>query len=243
MVADQLLLVIENPELQHELATLKLEREQTLQRERIFREDGDIAAVQIEVELRQSLDARIKEVSTQLASSQILAPATGQITTREVQTLVGTYVEEGEELVAIGSEEEKRVALSIDQLDRTSFEGVCGSQVQLAFLTPGSATLRSRLSHVNPRASLVLLDHALGATHGGPLTVQQVEEEGAVEEWELVEPRFRGEVELTPRQSRSLRVGQRATVRLNRSRGTIAGLVFRGTRDWIEQKLKRLQSS
>ena len=235
------LVILDNQELVTEVADMRLEGKQSEQRTRIYRKDGDVAALQVEDEMREVLQQRIAERRQQLSQSTVLAPASGRIVTREVDVLLGQFVNEGDELFAIGGEEQKELEVSIEQSDVKQFLQQQGQQVDVLLKTVGSQPFRCVLANVDPRASRQLPHPALAASNDGPLAVQPLEDGENDEQWQLVEPRFVAKLPLDPQQSAKLRAGQQTTVRLQTSRGTIGSYFYRGVTGWVDRRLAQLR--
>ncbi len=240
VAAGDILAEVANVDLATELADMKVESLLIDQRKRTYQKDGDVAAIQVEQEILDALNRRIAERSQQFSMSVIQAPAAGVVVSRNVSELVGTYVEEGQELLAIGKESGKEIEVSIAQSDAASFMDLQGEAVDIYFRTPGLPAQVGLLSSVDPRASRRLTHEALSAINGGPLTViaddgSQLDEQAKA--WQLLHPRFAGRVALSADQSALVRAGQVASVRLRTARGTIGQMIYRGVRSWIEKRL------
>ena len=240
---DEPLVVLENKDLKAELAELQIEQELSKQRSRVYLKDGDVAAEQVEAEMREAIAAEIEERQTQLSNSTVIAPASGRVITRDLSSLIGSYVREGEEILAIGDEGSKEIVMAVAQQDVKAFSSNTGSALDAFMKTAGEQTLACRLESVDPRASQSLEQPALGANNGGPLPVQPVQGEDSDEQWELAEPRFLAKVDLSKGQSERLRSGQLATLRLRKARGTLGQFFYRNVSDWIEARLRVLRES
>ena len=239
VVTNQELLVIENDELTVEKAELELKRDQSFFVSRQLRNEKDIAGSKVEDEMRKAIEKKLEEREDQLSKSVVVSPANGQVLTRDIQSLVGSYVREGEAILAIGTESEKELSVAIAQDDLEKFEEQSGKEILVRLKTPGSPALTCQLGSVDPRASRLLFDPSLAAINDGPLAVQPREDHSEEDEsWELTEPRFLGKVVLTKSQSESLRTGQTTTIYLDASRGTIGQCLYRMISDWIDAKFK-----
>ena len=237
----QPLLRLTNVDLELEVADMRLEGKQSETRSRIFNKDQDVAALQVERNMRDVLKRQIVERDGQLAKSTVVAPADGTIVTAQWQSLVGKYVHEGEELCAIGSPGQKRLEVSVSQTNMEHFATQAGKLVDVLLRTPGTQPLVCELGNVDPRASQQLPHLALAATNGGPLPVQPTANDEEGEQWQLVEPHFLANVDLDSRLSRELRAGQITTVRLRQSRGSLAQFFYRGITGWIDRRLATLR--
>ncbi len=243
--AGECLFVIENQELTVEVKQLHSEYEKSKTRRRQFQSEQNIAATQVEEMLIEAKASQLSEQIEKLAQSSVAAPADGQVVTRDVESLLGTYVQEGEPLVAIGTESQKQLEVAIDQEDLEAFEQNSGQPVKVFFRSAGMLPLTCQLGTVDPRASRQLLSPSLAAVNGGPLAVQPRETQGESEEqaWELIQPRFMGKVTLTPEQSQDVRTGQTTIVRLSHSRGNMGKFLYRSVSGWIERRLDAVRGT
>ena len=235
--------LLENKYLKAELAELKIEQLLSRQRSRIYLKEGDVAAEQVEADVRAANAAEIAEREAQLNNSVVVARASGRVVTRDLDSIIGSYVREGEELLAIGNESRKEIVMAVAQQDVPTIAENAGSAIDAFLKTSGSRRLECQLGMVDPRASQTIDQPALGANNGGPLAVQPLESETSEEAWELTEPRFLAKVQLTSTQSESLRTGQLATLRLRKARGTLGHFFYRSVSDWVESRLRTIRKS
>jgi putative peptide zinc metalloprotease protein len=235
------IVVMENRSLTSEIAEMRAEGRQSEQRSRNYRKEGDVAALQVESEVRDVLLQKVTERQKQLNESVILAPAGGIVVTRDVDALLGRYVEEGQELLAIGVDQQKELQVSVSQDDIETFSQQSGQTVDVLLLAPGSSAFSSTLGTVDPRATRYLPHPALAAVNDGPLAVQESEAMGAENKWKLVEPRFLAKVPLSGVHSASLMAGQRGIVRLRTARGNLGQFIHRKVSDWVDRRLAQLR--
>jgi putative peptide zinc metalloprotease protein len=218
---------------------MRLERLQTQHRGRVYRKERDLPAMQVELELGEVLQEKIAERSLQLEKSILVAPAAGCVVTRDVVSLVGRYVHEGEELLAIGNENQKHLLIAIAQGDIERFEDQDGRSIDVRLQSPTRAPFSCTLTGIEPRASQELPHQALAATNGGPLAVRATEADGSDDPIQLSDPHFTAKLTLSDEQGQSLRAGQLAMVRLHTSRGTLARFFYRGVSNWFQRRMQR----
>jgi hypothetical protein len=236
---------VENIELRSQAEDLRLAIRQSELRTRLYQDQREIAAVQAEEESRQALITEYQQRSEQLARSKLSAPAKGKVLAADVQRLIGTYVQEGDELLSIGEESHKKIELSIAQEDVELFRQFVGQNVKAILRGPGHDPVECRLTRIEPRGSQALSHPALAASADGPIPVQPVQvdssntKEEAQQEWEYVEPRFVGVADLSTDQSMTLRAGQTATVKLQTSRGTLGQYLYRTVTKWVRARVDR----
>ncbi len=238
----QRLLVLDNPELRAQLKNLELEREQSLLRTRQFSSGSQVAAYQVEEALRRTIEERLEEFRKRLSQATVRATDGGTVVSRDVDALLGTYVQEGTPLLTIGDEKRKQLVLSIGQRDFDLFREHVGDTIDVRINEPDSPKLICTLKKVEPLGSRRLEPVELGAAAGGPLPVQPTTENDAETgqtSWELIEPRFAATVPLDRTQSLAVHAGQKAHVRLGTSSRTLAESFGMFVQDWLRARLPR----
>ncbi len=233
VAAGQVLLELDNETLRQELGDLELALAQSDLRLATLRNRGQIAAQQAELAARQSLQERCDAKRRQVELLRIVAPCAGHVLTPHPEQLLGTYAEEGRELLAVGDECSKELVLSIDETDVESFQASFGREVRARIAGHGRQV--GILARVAPAASTRPSHPAFCATAGGPVPVTTQSESSAAGERAVpvfLAPRFEAAVRLTAAQSRALHAGQRATVWPATPAPTLAMSVGRAARTW-----------
>ena len=242
-LAGQRIARIENVELESEVKSLESSIRRSQLKARYYHERSEIAAVQAEQETLEALTTEYNERRRQLAGSSLVAPSQGKILTPDLQRLPGSFVKEGDELLSIGEETNKKIELSIAQEDVDFFREHVGTTVKAVLRSPGHEPIECKLVRVEPRGSQTLSHPALAASADGPVAVQRTQIDSSKsanrnpQDWEFVEPRFIGIAELTAEQSVKLRAGQTATVRLDSTRGTMGQFLYRTISRWVRTRL------
>jgi putative peptide zinc metalloprotease protein len=245
----QVLAVLENDELLRELEELKLSIAQSVIKSRIFHRNRELAQYQVEHENRLSLLKKKAQLEDQVAEMTMRAPRAGRVIGRDLDILVGTYVEPGTMLMAIGVEENKEIRLSISEERIETFQKSVGRYPHLRIRGRSEPVRQGRLEKIGPRASAKVEHPALGAPAGGPLAVRQVARNQAEPrddadlETEFVSPRFTGVVQLPLDVSLSLRAGELARARLMDRNDTVGRRVFETISHWVRQKLGNARSA
>ncbi|MFW6171930.1 MAG: efflux RND transporter periplasmic adaptor subunit, partial [Planctomycetota bacterium] len=238
----QVLMVMHNEELDHELKLLELDGRQSRVQRRMYVREGELAKAQAELRQLQKVEKELAEKREDHKRLIVRAPCSGQVVGRNLRTLKGRYQEKGGTLLSIGQAVEKEVRLAISQEDVPAFRGRVGRVMRVYF--PRREPLQAPLAKVEPRGSLVPLDVSLCAPNGGLLAVREVSRKPGDEqrpeglEYELLSPHFTGIVSLAPDQSTRVRSGQRARVAL-RPTETIGQHLYHLLAEWVEVKLSR----
>jgi putative peptide zinc metalloprotease protein len=239
-----LLLVLENEQLEIELKELDVSVEQSRLKSLGHRNRHEMAAYQAEQKKIEGLLKQRAELQAQVEQLAVRAPSDGTVMRRQLDALLGTYLNEGDEILAIGNDDQKEIRLSVAQEDVDSFQCSLDEPV---LIHVGSDRLLARLTRITPRATLQPPDVSLCATHGGPLVVRQNSPDAKTdssenETVELVEPRFTGTIALDGHQSRQLRAGGRGVVHLTDRDESVGGHLVRSFQRWLRRRLAAGQS-
>lgn len=229
----QLLLQLENRPLVRELADLDLQIQQSLIRGRQFHQQGKLAAEQAEAKKREGLQSQRTEKQLQVDQLAIYAPSAGRVVARNLAAKQGVWLEQGDEIVTIGNESKKELALSIAQNDLKVFDRRVGETVLIHL--PHRAAFEGKLQRVVPQATLEPPHAALLAANGGPIAVKPKADSGEAT-FELLQPRFKGVVLLNASQSERLFSGQRAWVSYRPFDESIGVHLYFAATDWIRQR-------
>jgi putative peptide zinc metalloprotease protein len=150
--------------------------------------------------------------------------------------MMGTYVEEGQELLAVGREEHKELIVSIHQDHIDDVGHGIGQKVRLRI--GGLNSTQGQLLRIDPRASEILPHPALSALEGGPLAVTEATgQELEDSEVRLVEPRFKGVVRLSQDASLEFSCGQQGYVVLGWNQDGLGRHLLMRAANWLDAKL------
>lgn len=231
----QLLVTLENRELTNKLADLALQIRQSEIRGHQHEQKGELAAEQAEAKQRESLETQRAEIRTQVEQLTVRAPHSGKVIRRDLATLLGTYLETGDEIVSIGDESKKELRISVSQDDVDVFRNRTGKQVRIDL--PRHSLRQSTLEKVIPRATPSVPHPALAAVNGGSLPVKNAADSDT--DYELFSPRFTGIVQLEDSESQHLRTGQTGTVSYRALHESIGEHLYRSFSDWLDERLNR----
>lgn len=211
----QILAVLENKQLQFDLDDLRLNLEKSRLLCRLHETRQKQGDLQAERERIAELAKRISEKEGQLARVTVRADKRGHVIGRNLESLVGRYLHEGDQILILGDENSKQLQLSIAQDDLAMFALRIGQEVEVR--VPGQRSMSAPLTTLEPQAALQPNYPSLCAPNGGPIPVRKTGSDadsrvGETESYEFLAPRFTGTVELSELQSRNLSSGQLATV-------------------------------
>lgn len=232
------LATLTNREMELESANLVLEIEQSIQRERDYRYEDAIGAVQVEQKTQLSLQSRLAQITEQIQSLTVVAPTSGIIAANEIESREGTVLSAGDRLMVMGADKREMIYGLIDQSEIDAFKDKIGESVKIHVWGSGLSSFNGEISRVLPRASNELRHDALGAHTGGPLTVRPKEQadQTAQSQVELIEPRFPMHIQFAGCRAEQVRPGQSGYARLNYKSGTVGEVFIRSVSDWIKDK-------
>ena len=236
------LATLTNRELELESANLVLEIEQSRQRERDYRFEDAMGAVQVEQKTQASLQSRLKQTTKRIQSLTVSAPTNGIIAANEIESRQGTVLTAGDRLMVMGADDREMIYGLVDQSDIDAFRNRVGENVQVHVWGNGLAYFTGQIKRVLPRASNDLSHQALGAHAGGPLTVRAKEQGNQNEQSqvELIEPRFPIHIQFAGCSAERVLPGQAGYARLNYRSGTVGKVLIQSVSDWIKRKREEL---
>ncbi len=237
--AGQVLAVMSNEDLSHEVAELAVAISQSELKRRIHQRQGEMAKFQAESQQLRTLEKQHAERQHEVDHLVLRAPCRGKVIGRDLASLAGQYLTKGSRLLSIGDESAKEIRVSIAQQDMLSFRAHIGQAIRIYL--PAGRVLLATLTKVEPRASATPIDDSLCAPHGGVLAVRNVSDDPSAvagSSYELLSPRFTGIVQLDAGQSEQVHAGQRARAALRPSE-TVGSHLYGLLADWVDRKLQR----
>ncbi len=236
------LATLSNRELELEAENLELEWEQSRQRERDYRHDGEIAAVQVERRIQESIEYRIDQVVAQTEALTIVAPADGIIASNEIDSQEGTVVRAGDRLMVLGADNREMIYGLVQQSQIDAVRQHKGTSLRVHIWGSGMDSFEGKIARVLPRASNALKHEALGAHAGGPLTVQPARQsqDDQTTQMELLEPHFPVLIDFAGCDVENVRPGQCGYARLSYRDGTVGEVISYKIRRWIHRKRQQM---
>ncbi|MCA9079348.1 MAG: biotin/lipoyl-binding protein [Planctomycetaceae bacterium] len=243
VTAGEILAELRNEELDNEVADLKLAIAQSQSRHRKLTRGGEISAAQVEARNQRTLQERLDDRLTRQAGLKVIAKESGRIVGHRLGELVGTYLDEGAELLAIGREQSKEIQVSIPQAALEVAEASLGTERTVR--VPGVGLIQGEVERLVPRASVKTPHAALLVPYGGDLAVMIDRQKSDNEEisYLLTEPRFLMTIPLSETDSRRVHAGQRAALQLGFGSRSIAQVTYAGIQRWLREKFQLAKES
>lgn len=239
--AGQLLVELRNEELTAELRELELTHEQEKIRHRVALNERDGAKAQIAHRNLQSTQEQLAETRRQSEGLQVRAPIAGRIVRRNLGQTVGMYVTEGTEILTVADEARKELVVSVGQEEIDSIMPRVGDDTR--FRVGGRRARTGKLDRLDPRASTALPHPAMSSKVGGTLAVTQKQSDTTGDEnMRLVEPRFRGVIELSPEVCRDLGAGEQGYAILGLRQESIGQFAWVRFHRWFETLFRPAKS-
>jgi putative peptide zinc metalloprotease protein len=206
--AGQRLAVMRNDELELQLRLLEAALQQGEVRLRSLRQRNKLVDLAVEQGRQEALSQQIAQQRRQVDGLVLRAPAAGRIMARRLADLPGSFLEEGAEICTIAAGG-RQFRLAVAQNDVPAFAARVGQPLDVWL--PG-AKHSGVLTSVEPRGSTTPPDLTLTAAAGGPLEVITTDQKDAgpdAPSWQLLEPRFVAQVDLSDESSIHLAAGRR----------------------------------
>ena len=233
---------LENRQLLSELDDLKLAIQISQLKARVFKQTDEIYSYQAEMEQLASLQSKWEEKQQQVDSLLIRAEADGRLIARNLELHLGTYLEVGDEIAAVGNESQKELRVAIPQQDFKYFQTQVGQPIN-ARIT-GGVVLDSKVDRVVPRANNYAPHESMYGANGGPLPSRaNPDAETDAEKHVLLNPHFTGVVSLSTQQSRELFVGQQGVVWFGHGARSMGEALWTMIRQSLPEPLLRQYSS
>lgn len=231
----QALLQLQNPELELEIKQLNIEMQQSELRIHQYEQQRQIAERQVEQEALQELQTKLSEKQKLLNQLTIHSEINGRVVTRNLASLLGTFLDQGETIITIGDDTRKELHVAVDQTELDQFVNKPDKTVMLH--ASSKPLLACTIKKVVPRATVTLNHPALAAAYGGSLPVKPVSSAESQSEYELLEPRFNLIATIAADQSSALQAGQRVDITCRPHNYSVGQHLYHVISNWFHQRL------
>jgi putative peptide zinc metalloprotease protein len=233
--AGQLLVELYNDELEAQRRELEIAIEQGRVRHRVAVGQQHGAEAQIAVRNLQATEERLVEIFRQSEGLEVRAPVAGRIVARNLKQSLGTYVQDGAEILTVADEARKELVMSVGQEEIDAIMPYVGGRTP--FRIGGRLARAGTLDRLDPRASTALPHPAMSASVGGSLAVTQ-QDDTSQTNMQLVEPRFRGVITLSPEVCRDLGAGEQGYAVLGLRQESIGEFAWVQFHRWFQSLLR-----
>ncbi|MEM7784171.1 MAG: efflux RND transporter periplasmic adaptor subunit, partial [Planctomycetota bacterium] len=233
----QTLIVLSNPELSNEVVELERLVKESRIKERILRDQGELAAALAEENKNEELMEQAKEKREQASGLTVVAPFDGFVFRRRLNNQLGNFAKRGDPLITIAQQSTKEVVVSVDQSDFESLKGSEGSEFRICI--SGMPVFHSKLQHVNPTATQHISFPSLCAHVGGALDVQQISNPDDDSQYELLNPRFDVVLCVDNSVGENLESGQRGRAIFSARKQSLGSYLYLAACDWFQKKIEQ----
>ncbi len=167
----------------------------------------------------ESLEKRLADYRHRVESLVVHAAHDGRVIARNLATRVGTYADEGDELMVVAAEEDREWIILIQPHDMEHVQNCVGRNIPV--VAANRVRYQSSIQRIQPRATDELIEPAMAAINGGPLATQTVDDPAERSSSRLLTPHFCGYLNLDE-DARSLPIGTRMTADCGYHSKTIA---------------------
>jgi len=206
------LLDITNDELANRLEQLQFKQKEYEIRISLAVGEHDAAQAYVQRQAMAAVVEQIENLKQQVKGLHVTAPRAGNVVARNLEDRMDTFVEEGDQLLAVADADSKEVIALIGQQEIDEVREWVASEVEIC--GAGSRFMPGVLHRVEPRATDRLVWKALAATEGGPLAVRENHDEEPSPFLRLLEPRFQARIHPASLTSIELPTGIRVQVRI-----------------------------
>ncbi|HMO14843.1 MAG TPA: efflux RND transporter periplasmic adaptor subunit [Pirellulaceae bacterium] len=230
------LAVLNNPQLDAEIAILEHHYQTSLIRSRMHQQARALALAQAELDTLQGLEKQIQEKNLQRAELTIKAPCDGIVVQRDLETRLHGYVKRGEALLSLVSENDKKILAMVNQRHGDAWKNHRGNVLRV--LVPGRPDFFAEVVRIEPRASDETKQVALCANVGGPLPVRLGAVKNGYSEYRLLEPHILVELHPDSTVSSDLRSGQRGRLAFAATWQSLGSYLFMSVERWVQEKIE-----
>ncbi len=240
--AGQLLVRLENPGLE----TVRIEAEIKLQeaqvRANLQQKNGDIGALQIELESVSALEKQLAEIEQQQVSLEVRAPVAGRVISTTLHNALGTFIRPGTELLGIGDESRKSAVVLIAQEDAPYLNTIEGRDVMVRIWGHDQVE-QGDVNVINPRSQNDVPHFAFAGMYGGPLNVadrKQMDDrvdELADRDLILINSRIQANISFDNDTSQRLYAGQTGLVHVRGRSESLGSYMINGFQRWFRRNL------
>ncbi len=237
--AGDVLMELQNLELETEVSDLlSAIRQSELKYHRLLK-DQKTADAQVESGNKDALEKRLAEKQRQFDTLTVTAPQAGRVMSRSLPWLLGTFAQEGDELLSIGDDTRKEFLASVDQSEVLDLRAESNVPLRLH----GVGRLTGQVRQVTPRASHIPPRAALTVMAGGPLPVRPISNKNTNHQkqdsnYEFPEPRVT--VRVTFDESLSSQLTSGTTGRLTipgHAYDSLGAGLYQTTRRWLKEQI------
>ncbi len=226
----QTLMEIENDELVNRLEQLEIKKQQCEIEISLAVDEHNAARAYVNRQVLGSLLEQIDNLKRQVQCMNVTAPRAGRIVVRDLDGLLGTFVEEGTQLMNVADEASKEIIAMVGQQEIDEVRALVNAEVNVC--TAGWNLSPGVLEVVEPQATDTLAWKALAATEGGPLPVREYRDDQDTASLRLLEPLFQARIQPTGIMSTELPAGMRVTASIGYRTETIATRASHWVSQW-----------
>lgn len=219
---DDKLLRLHNPDIDIELKEARLAEQILELRERSLLMKKELAQYQVLAEQKAALRQKLAVLEKDAAALTIHAPAKGIVMGKNLEEKIETYIQAGQDLLTIVSDNDKKLLASVSQDDIAFFRTKEGEAVEVLEQNSWRTAFSGTITSIHPKADTTIPAFALNAAYGGPIPVQQTgtpQNSGLDRGYEFITPRFSVDITIPIEQAKNLppglllnlRVGGQAT--------------------------------
>lgn len=166
-----LLVLLSNPDEESERDKLILEIRTSRIRARSYYQQENLPAHQAELETIRGLERKLEESEAYLAALRVTSPGDGFVAGRSLQSLPGTWLNVGDEILSLIETADRELLVSFRQDDVEAVAARTNQRIKVR-LRGRSEDIEGVLERVESRATRALPHEVMAAPNGGPLALR-----------------------------------------------------------------------
>lgn len=175
---------LSNPDEEAEQKKLEIELRSARIRARSYYQGGDLSAYQAELETIEGLERKLLESRQYLEALTVEAPIDGRIVGRRLESLPGTWMYVGDEILSVVGSDRKELLVSFRQEDFEEVVEQKDAAIRVC-LRGRPKEIEGTLERVESRATTTLPHEVMAAPNGGPLALRAGRDPVAEREQEI----------------------------------------------------------
>jgi putative peptide zinc metalloprotease protein len=179
-----LLAELSNPDEEAERDQLSLQLESSRIRARSYYQEGKLPDYQAELEVIRGLEEKLRESNLYLDAMRVTAPFAGRVIGRDLVSFPGRWLEVGDEILSLASEDEKALLVSFRQKDIRAVVERENPAITLR-LRGRAGEIHGALDRIESKATRAVPHPVMATPNGGPLALRAASDPGSEREREF----------------------------------------------------------
>lgn len=166
------IITLRNSEVEADLENLKRELVQAEIRSSLYLTDSNVAGAQAELARSEGLKRKLQDLEVYVASLSIVAPRSGIVFSRDIDSLQDGYLQKGQVAARIVDLDQREIRIAIPQSKMRALGEVSRGDTVQVFDKSRSDMIEAEVVAVRPQAGTTVPHPAITTMGGGPIVVR-----------------------------------------------------------------------